>query len=114
MRAKKSTWAAFALGASLASVPAAAGERGAVTYFPRQGVACRPAYAYGPLTAAHRTLPCGTKVRATTRRGSAVFTVVDRGPWVPGVILDVDSGAGARALGLIGPGRLPVTIEVVR
>jgi rare lipoprotein A len=50
-------------------------------------------------------------VRVTTPRGSAVLTITDRGPYVRGRIIDVSIDA-ARVLGLIGPGVLPVTVEV--
>lgn len=55
------------------------------------------------LTAAHRTLPLGTKVRVTnTRNGrSALVTINDRGPFVRGRIIDL-TPAGARALGFSG------------
>lgn len=63
------------------------------------------------LTAAHRTLPFGTKVRVTNRRNgrSVVVRVNDRGPFVRGRIIDLTPGA-ARALGFSG--LAPVTIAV--
>lgn len=76
----------------------------------------------GPMTAAHKSLPCGTRVRVTTRdrsgtMRSAILTITDRGPYVRGRIIDVSPDA-ARVLGLIsrgsstrGPGVLPVTVE---
>lgn len=55
------------------------------------------------LTAAHRTLPFGTKVRVTNKKNgqSVVVTVNDRGPFVRGRVIDV-TPAGARALGFSG------------
>jgi rare lipoprotein A len=50
------------------------------------------------LTAAHRTLPFGTKLRITHKGRSVVVTVNDRGPFVHGRHLDL-SRAAARALG---------------
>jgi rare lipoprotein A len=39
----------------------------------------------GPMTAAHKTLPCGSRVRVTTRQGRSVtVTINDRGPFVRG------------------------------
>ena len=71
---------------------------------------------YNPegLTAAHRTLPFGTKVRVTnTRNGrSVVVRINDRGPYIRGRIIDVSAGA-ARILGMIGSGVAPVNIEVL-
>ena len=58
-------------------------------------------YTGNSMTAAHRTLPFGTRVRVTDMRtGRAVVVVIDdRGPWVRGRILDL-SRAAARAIGL--------------
>jgi rare lipoprotein A len=57
----------------------------------------------GALTAAHRSLPFGTKVRVTNNRNgrSVVVTINDRGPFVRGRIIDL-TPAGARALGFSG------------
>ena len=62
------------------------------------------------LTAAHRSLPFGSKVRVTnTKNGqSVVVTITDRGPFVAGRVIDV-TPAGARALGFNG--LAPVTLE---
>src|SRR5260370_12846820 len=63
------------------------------------------------LTAAHRTLPFGTKVRVTNV-GNGRFVVVrinDRGPFVRGRIIDL-TPAGAHALGFSGIAR--VTLEI--
>lgn len=53
------------------------------------------------LTAAHRTLPCGTMVRVTRGDRSVVVKITDRGPFVPGRIIDL-TPAAARALGFSG------------
>jgi rare lipoprotein A len=55
------------------------------------------------LTAAHRTLPLGTKVKVTNKSNghSVVVTINDRGPFVRERIIDV-SPAAARALGFSG------------
>lgn len=57
----------------------------------------------GGLTAAHRTLPFGTRVRVINRRNgrSVVVRINDRGPYVRGRIIDL-TPAGARALGFSG------------
>jgi rare lipoprotein A len=68
-------------------------------------VAC-PGRRVGPMTAAHKSLPCGTQVRVATPRGSAVLTITDRGPYVRGRIIDVSPDA-ARVLGLVSPGSSP-------
>ncbi len=66
------------------------------------------------LTAAHRTLPFGTRVRVTNvSTGQAVTVRVnDRGPFVPGRVVDVSRGA-AESLGLVGRGVAKVKVEVV-
>jgi rare lipoprotein A len=67
----------------------------------------------GRLTAAHRTLPFGTRVRVTNRRNGRTVTVRinDRGPFVRGRIIDL-TPAAARALGFSG--LAPVTIAAVQ
>ncbi len=57
----------------------------------------------GALTAAHRSLPFGSKVRVTNRGNgrSVVVTVTDRGPFVRGRVIDV-TPAAAHALGFSG------------
>jgi len=64
------------------------------------------------LTAAHRTLPFGTKLRVTHGGRSVVVTVNDRGPFVRGRVLDLSTGA-ARAVGLTSVGVGHVTAEVI-
>jgi rare lipoprotein A len=64
------------------------------------------------LTAAHRTLPFGTKLRVTHGGRSVVVTINDRGPFVRGRVLDLSTGA-ARAIGLTSAGVGRVTAEVV-
>jgi peptidoglycan lytic transglycosylase len=64
------------------------------------------------LTAAHRTLPFGTKVRVVNLRNgrSVVVRINDRGPFVRGRIIDL-TPAGARAIGM--DGLAPVRLEVL-
>jgi peptidoglycan lytic transglycosylase len=66
----------------------------------------------GAMTAAHRTLPFGTKVKVTHGDRSVVVTINDRGPFVRGRVLDLSKGA-ARAIGLTGPGVGRVVAEVM-
>lgn len=63
----------------------------------------------GALTAAHRRLPFGARVRVLNRRNgrSVVVRINDRGPFVRGRVIDL-SPAGARALGFSG--LAPVTL----
>jgi rare lipoprotein A (peptidoglycan hydrolase) len=67
------------------------------------------------LTAAHRTLPLGTKAKVTNLdTGQAVHvTINDRGPYVQGRHLDL-SRAAAKKIGLIKKGIAQVQIEVQR
>jgi rare lipoprotein A len=81
-------------------------------YWQGQKVACGGKFNPGALTAAHRTYPCGTKVRVTNKRNgrSVVVTINDRGPFVKGRIIDV-SLAAAKVLGMTKAGVVPVTVE---
>jgi rare lipoprotein A len=64
------------------------------------------------MTAAHRSLPFGTKLRVTHGGRSVVVTINDRGPFIRGRVLDLSTGA-ARAVGLTSAGVGRVTAEVV-
>ena len=64
------------------------------------------------MTAAHKTLPFGTKLRVTHRGQSVVVTINDRGPFIKGRVLDLSTGA-ARAIGLTSRGVGRVTAEVI-
>lgn len=65
------------------------------------------------ISAAHRTLPMGSLIKVTNLRTgqSAVMHVTDRGPFVPGRILDL-SLAAAKAVGVWGPGVAKVRVDV--
>jgi rare lipoprotein A len=66
------------------------------------------------LTAAHRTLPFGTRIRVINLRNSraAVLRINDRGPTIPGRVLDVSERA-ARDLGMVREGLAPVELRTV-
>ncbi len=66
------------------------------------------------MTAAHKTLPLGSKVRVTNRRNdrSVIVRINDRGPFTPGRCLDL-STAAMRAVGGLASGVIPVTYEVL-
>jgi rare lipoprotein A len=66
------------------------------------------------LTAAHRTLPFGTKLRVTNvaTGQSVTVRVNDRGPFVAGRVVDVSHGA-AESLGMVGKGITKVKLDVV-
>lgn len=65
-------------------------------------------------TAAHKTLPMGTKVRVTNTHNGAseIVTITDRGPYIRGRIIDVTIGTAER-LGFRGRGVAPVKVEVL-
>lgn len=68
-------------------------------------------YNQNALTAAHRSLPFGTKVRVTnTATGnSVVVRINDRGPFVGGRVIDL-SRAAASSLGIDGLGRVKIAV----
>jgi rare lipoprotein A len=67
------------------------------------------------LTAAHRTLPFGTRVRVTRvdTGQSVVVRINDRGPFKPGRVIDLSEGA-ARNLHMTDVGLTNVRLEVLR
>src|SRR6202022_3860207 len=71
-------------------------------------------YDMNKLTAAHRTLPFETMVRVTNERNgkSTVVRITDRGPFVNNRIIDL-SMAAAREIESIGPGVVPVRLEIL-
>jgi rare lipoprotein A len=105
---------------SVPSVPPVAGmeEVGMASWYgaPHHGrrTASGEVFDMHQLTAAHRTLPFGTRLLVTNRdtSQSAEVRVNDRGPFVEGRILDV-SYAAARLLGAMGSGLIPVRVRVL-
>jgi len=90
------------------SIPAVAGCRGgqriiSAYYWEGEHTASGQPFDPNGLTAAHRTLPFGTRLTVTNpRTGQSVVVIVnDRGPFVSGVSLDLSLGA-ARAIGMRG------------
>src|SRR5258708_4590823 len=92
---------------------AAAADRGGVAsvYSTESGGRTASGQKLNPqaLTAAHRTLPFGTKVKVTNKRNgqSVVVTINDRGPFVRGRVIDV-TPAAARVLGFSGLAQVTV------
>lgn len=66
------------------------------------------------LTAAHRTLPFGTKVKVKNLRNgrSVVVRINDRGPFIRGRLIDLSMGA-AKKIGLIQTGTAKVSVQVL-
>ena len=66
------------------------------------------------MTAAHRSLPFGTKVRVTdvATSKSVIVRITDRGPSIRGRVLDLSLGA-ARSLGIVDRGVVQIRAEVL-
>lgn len=63
-------------------------------------------------TAAHRTMPFGTRLLVSYGGNSTVVTVNDRGPYVDGIDIDL-SQAAADTIGLTNAGVAPVEVTVL-
>ncbi len=91
------------------------GSNGVASYY-WQGQQTASGARFNPngLTAAHRTLPFGTKVRVTNQSNgrSVVVTINDRGPFIKGRIIDLSRGA-ASVIGMTGAGLARVSISVL-
>src|SRR5215203_2536582 len=105
---------ALVLGCALAATPAAAEESrsiqtGAASWygpgFHGKKTANGERFNTHALTAAHKTLPFGTKVRVTNESTgkSVVVRINDRGPYAQGRVIDL-SKAAADAVGILGVG----------
>jgi rare lipoprotein A len=103
-----------ALGALALALPVAA-ETGVMSHYSGLGVtASGRSYSAGDSVAAHKTLPLGTIVRVENLRNgnSTTVTIVDRGPYIAGRIIDVSPGV-AGTLGFRGQGLAPTRITVL-
>lgn len=71
-------------------------------------------YKHSKLTAAHKTLPFGTKVKVTnsSNQKTVEVTINDRGPYVDGRIIDLSKSAAER-LDFVQQGLADVSIEVI-
>jgi rare lipoprotein A len=102
----------------LAPVDSVLAEEGIASYYADSLhgnlTASEESYDKNALTAAHRTLAFGTKVKVTNLDNgkSVVVRINDRGPHTGGRIIDV-SGAAADKLGLKDAGTAKVELEVV-
>ena len=101
-----------------ASNPATALGTGSASYyadrFHGRRTASGEVYDNTALTAAHRTLPFGTRVRVTNPAtgASVVVRINDRGPFTPGRTIDV-SRAAAEQLGLIRAGHATEALDLI-
>lgn len=66
------------------------------------------------MTAAHRSLPFGTKLKVTNKNNgrSVIVRINDRGPFIKGRVLDLSKGAASR-LGFISSGHAAVCMARV-
>ena len=96
----------------------AAGEQGVASYYADSlngnPTASGEPYDKDKLTAAHRSLSFGTRVKVTNLdNGKSVVVVInDRGPHVKSRVIDV-SGSAAKELGLLDSGTASVELQVV-
>lgn len=83
-------------------------------YWQPQALASGGRFNPNAMTAAHKTLPFGTKVRVTNRNNgkSVVVTINDRGPYVAGRVIDL-SRAAAQAISMTGAGVASVSVTVL-
>jgi rare lipoprotein A len=83
-------------------------------YWEGEEVASGARYNPDGLTAAHRTLPLGTRLRVTDleSKRNVVVTVNDRGPFIPGRILDLSRGA-AQVLGMLERGLTRIKAKIL-
>jgi rare lipoprotein A len=111
MKSTSALAAAVAIGiASGAAIVPAAAQCGRASWYAlhsrtASGERMNPA----AMTAAHRTLPFGTRLRVTNRHNGKVVMVRinDRGPFIRGRVLDLSRGA-ARKLGFVQSGHTAV------
>lgn len=91
------------------------GSTGIASYY-WQGQMTASGVRFNPnaMTAAHRTLPFGTRVRVTNQSNGKTVTVTinDRGPFIKGRIIDLSSAA-AGVIGMKGAGLARVSVSVL-
>lgn len=92
------------------------GSSGGMASYYWQGTQTASGARFNPsgMTAAHRTLPFGTRVLVTNRNNgrSVTVTINDRGPFIKGRVIDLSRGA-AGVIGMTGSGVAPVSITVL-
>lgn len=119
MKSPRQLWAIFALLTLLAGCGPRHVEQGLASWY-GPGFAGKPTASgerFRPCkrTAAHKTLPFGTRVKVTNLSNgrTVVVRINDRGPFVEGRIIDL-SKAAARQLGMLQAGVVRVEIVVKR
>jgi rare lipoprotein A len=102
-------------GLIVALMSSVSAEEGLASKYGRESgteVACGGPLNENALTAAHKSLPCGSRARVTNRSNgkSVVVTINDRGPFMRGRVIDL-TPAAARALGISGLTHVSVASE---
>ena len=98
-------------GASVLPFAAAQAQSGVASHYSDLSVtASGRSYSSKSMVAAHRTLPFGTKVKNPRNGRSVVVTIVDRGPFITGRVIDLSRGA-ASALGFSGLQKVHLTVH---
>ena len=104
---------ALALASTISALPAHGDQTGIASIYGYKGARTASGQLASPagLTAAHRSLPFGTRVRVTNLRNdrSVVVRINDRGPFIRGRVIDV-TPAAARALGFSGLTRVSLNV----
>ena len=101
------------------AMPVRAAECGGASWygpgFHGKQTASGSTYNQNAMTAAHKSLPFGTKVKVTNLNNgrSVVIRVNDDGPHIPGRIIDLSQGAAAK-IGMLSSGTAPVRLQILR
>lgn len=112
----KKTLAAAIAAMMLVAQPAVASTTGMASYY-KSGKRTANGERFNPhgLTAAHRSLPFGTKVKVTNLRTgrSVIVRVNDRGPFIRGRVMDLSLGA-AKVIGMTATGVARISYTILR
>ena len=113
---RKTTTAKYAAKSNASRpITSVGGSRGMASYYWQpQALASGGRFNPHALTAAHKTLPFGTRVRVTNlNNGRSVVVVInDRGPYIKGRVIDLSLRA-AQVVGMTGSGVAPVSYAIV-
>jgi len=104
---------AMAPGAATRPVAEGSIQKGSASYYKSgRRTANGERFNPGGMTAAHRTLPFGTRVQVVNQSNgqSVVVRINDRGPFIRGRVIDLSLAAG-RQIGLVAMGHAPVEIR---
>jgi rare lipoprotein A len=110
-------WGTVASAAFAKEVPRSGPQHGVASWYDqRSGRSTASGERLDPnaMTAAHRTLPFGTKVRVTNLKNNrtTIVRINDRGPFIKGRVIDVTKAAGSE-LKMLASGTARVSLEVL-